>query len=40
MIAKNRAAVSAMAEELLLVESLDAGAIKAVIAKSSSVPSN
>ena len=40
MIAKNRDAVRAMANELLLVESLDAEAIKAVIAKSSSVPSN
>jgi cell division protease FtsH len=33
IIAKNRAAVRAMAEELLIVESLDADAIKAVIAK-------
>ena len=32
IIAKNRAAVRAMAEELLVVESLDAAAIKAVIA--------
>jgi cell division protease FtsH len=32
IIAKNRNAVRAMAEELLVVESLDAGAIKAVIA--------
>jgi cell division protease FtsH len=32
IIAKNRSAVRAMAEELLLVESLDADAIKAVIA--------
>jgi len=33
IIAKNRAAVRAMAEELLVVESLDAEGIKAVIAK-------
>jgi ATP-dependent Zn protease len=32
IIAKNRRAVQAMAEELLLVESLDAEGIKAVIA--------
>jgi cell division protease FtsH len=32
IVAKNRSAVSAMAEELLVVESLDAEAIKAVIA--------
>ncbi len=32
MIAKNRGAVRAMAEELLVVESLDADGIKAVIA--------
>lgn len=33
MIASHRNAVQAMAEELLLVESLDAAAIKAVIAQ-------
>jgi uncharacterized protein YbjT (DUF2867 family) len=32
VVAKNRAAVRAMAEELLLVESLDADGIKAIIA--------
>jgi ATP-dependent Zn protease len=32
IIAKNRAVVRAMAEELLVVESLDADGIKAVIA--------
>jgi len=32
IIAKNRTAVRAMAEELLLVESLDAGGIKAIMA--------
>ena len=32
IIAKNRNAVRAMAEELLIVESLDSQAIKAVIA--------
>ncbi|MQA28750.1 MAG: ATP-dependent zinc metalloprotease FtsH [Luteitalea sp.] len=35
IIARNRAAVRAMAEELLVVESLDADAIKAVIAQAS-----
>ena len=34
IIAKNRAAVCAMAEELLAVESLDAEGIKSVIARS------
>jgi len=32
VVAKNRAAVRAMAEELLAVESLDADAIKTIIA--------
>jgi cell division protease FtsH len=35
IVAKNRASVRALAEELLIVESLDANAIKAVIAKAS-----
>ena len=34
LVAKNRTAVRAMAEELLLVESLDAGAIRAIMAAS------
>jgi len=38
IIAKNRGAVRAMAEELLVVESLDAEGIKAVIA--SAVPAS
>ena len=38
IIAKNRGAVRAMAEELLLVESLDADGIRAVMASASSAP--
>jgi ATP-dependent Zn protease len=39
VIAKNRAAVRAMAEELLLVESLDANGIRAVMTAAATVSS-
>ena len=39
IVEKNRSSVRAMAEELLTVESLDADAIKAVIAASTANPS-
>ena len=38
IVAKNRAAVRAMAEELLVVESLDADGIRAVMASASNAP--
>jgi cell division protease FtsH len=38
LVGRNRAAVKAMAEELLQVESLDADAIKAVIAAAATAP--
>src|SRR5205085_2485189 len=38
IVAKNRAAVRAMAEELLVVESLDADAIKTIIANAANAP--
>jgi cell division protease FtsH len=40
IVAKNRSSVRAMAEELLVVESLDADAIKAVIAQASTAASD